>query len=214
MFFSLKFKSSVFVKGKRTGPACSFHTHTFSFAGFSTLVKSHEGSRGWFVKTRCRGASIPTAADAEVALLHGPCICLQDIRGSFGPSVGTSGSNLSHRHHAVLLQRLREMQALPLHAGMWLTSTPYLKGERVLVLLILTQRDYTVTACLLLSSSLFFPSSLYSEPLISLASSNPGFTWALIRVGDAEQERTSITSTQGLKTVGSKLDQGRVERKM
>ncbi|ONI38082.1 hypothetical protein AN396_11670 [Candidatus Epulonipiscium fishelsonii] len=56
--------------------------------------------RGQFVKTRFRGASIPTTAAAEVALRHSRAF-LQDFQGSVGPSVGTSGSKLSHKHHTV-----------------------------------------------------------------------------------------------------------------
>lgn len=61
--------------------------------------------RDQFVETRCRGASIPTTAAAEVALLHSSA-CLQDFQGSVGPFVGTSGSNLSHRHHTFFLYKL------------------------------------------------------------------------------------------------------------
>lgn len=61
--------------------------------------------RDQFVETRCRGVSIPTTAAAEVALLHSSA-CLQDFQGSVGPFVGTSGSNLSHRHHTFFLYKL------------------------------------------------------------------------------------------------------------
>lgn len=137
--------------------------------------------RGRFVKTRCRGASIPTTAGAEVALLHSRA-SLQDFRGSVGPSVGTSGSNLSHRHHTVFPYKLPSTTCM--HAtdtGIHSTS----KGNRCYYFwssptLI---KMWQLTRC---PPPLF----LCCQPLISLAWSNPAFTWALIREGDAAGERT------------------------
>lgn len=119
MFFSLKFKSRLFVKGKISFKSLFFFLskprsliHTFSFAGFNTLVESCEGELSVMFshsrpvcETRCGVAPIPTTAAAEVAVWHSRA-CLQDFHGSVGPSMGTSGSNLSHTHHTVFLYKL------------------------------------------------------------------------------------------------------------
>lgn len=105
---------------------------------FRTLVKSCKQELsviffffiwGWFVKTRCWVAPIPrtAAAAAEAAVLHHHA-CLQDFQGSAGPSVGTSGSNLSHRHHTLFLHKIPLTLGLHMwkhtvcaHACMWLS---------------------------------------------------------------------------------------------
>lgn len=198
MFFSLKFKSrfllstSIFFFFWQT--VLDSLIHTFSFAVFSTLVKC-TGNRvmfsiwGQFVKTCCKGASIPTTAAADAALLYS-CACLQDFQGSVGPSVGTSGSNLSHRYYK-LPSTLPH--TLPVHTCMQQTQkhTRPQKGYRCYYLWTSPTLIKMWQLAYCSPPTFFFCSVSYWFPWPDLILGS--HIWALIR----ERDAASITSTQG-----------------
>lgn len=117
-----------------------FFFHTVSFAWFSTLVKSCKGSQVWCFlcetslwKTRCGELPFPRLLPLRL-LSRRALHASRTSKGSVGPSVGTSGSNLSHRHHSLL-------QRAPLHSAHATDTHSNLKRVPVLLLAILNHHD-------------------------------------------------------------------------